>query len=82
MKTSYSIAAGQKNFPEVVAASEKGEPIPIERHGETVAYVISKDRFDAVLETMELLSNQEFVDTLRTYEAGETKWTSLDDMPK
>jgi prevent-host-death family protein len=82
MKTSYSIAAGQKNFPEVVAASEKGEPIPIERHGETVAYVISKDRFDAVLETMELLSNEEFVDTLRTYEAGKTKWTSLDDLPK
>ncbi len=82
MKTSYSIAAGQKNFPEVVAASERGEPIPIERHGETVAYVISKDRFDAVLETMELLSNQEFVDTLRTYEAGETKWTSLEDMPR
>ena len=82
MKSSYSIAAGQKNFPEVVAASEKGEPIPIERHGETVAYVISKDRFDAVLETMELLSNQEFVDTLRTYEAGKTKWTSLDDVPR
>ncbi|CAN5923926.1 hypothetical protein BH11MYX4_BH11MYX4_17850 [soil metagenome] len=82
MKTSYSIAAGQKNFPEVVAASEKGEPIPIERHGETVAYVISKDRFDAVLETMELLSNEEFVDTLRTYEAGKTKWTSLDDLPR
>lgn len=82
VKSSYSIAAGQKNFPEVVAASEKGEPIPIVRHGETVAYVISKDRFDAVLETMELLSNQEFVDTLRTYEAGETKWTPLEDLPK
>jgi prevent-host-death family protein len=81
MKTSYSIAAGQKNFPEVVAASEKGEPIPIERHGETVAYVISKDRFDAVLETMELLSNPEFVDALRTYEAGETKWTALEKLP-
>jgi prevent-host-death family protein len=82
VKTSYSIAGGQKNFPEVVAASEEGEPIPIERHGKTVAYVISKDRFDAVLETMELLSNQEFVDTLRTYEAGKTKWTSLDDLPR
>lgn len=81
MKSSYSIAAGQKNFPEVVAASEKGDPIPIERHGETVAYVISKDRFDAVLETMELLSNPEFVDALRTYEAGKTKWTSLKDLP-
>lgn len=44
--------------------------------------MISKDRFDAVLETMELLSNQEFLDTLRNYEAGETKWTSLDDLPR
>ena len=82
MKRSYSIAAGQKSFPEVVSASEKGEPIAIERHGETVAYVISKDRFDAVLETMELLSNREFVRTLRTYEAGKTKWTKLEDIPE
>lgn len=82
MKTSYSVAAGQKNFPEVVAASEQGEPIPIERHGRTVAYVISKDRFDAVLETMELLSNPEFADTLRRYEAGKTKWTSLEKLPR
>ena len=82
MKTSYSIAAGQKNFPEVVTASETGKPIAIERHGETVAYVISKERFDAVLETMELLSNPDFVQTLRTYEAGKTKWTKLDDMPE
>lgn len=82
MKKSYSIAAGQKNFPEVVAASEKGMPIPIERHGETVAYVISKERFDAVLETMELLSNPEFVKTLRSYKSGKTKWTALEDLPE
>lgn len=82
MKRSYSIAAGQKSFPEVVAASEKGQPIPIERHGETVAYVVSKERFDAMLETMELLSNPEFVKTLRIYEAGKTKWRALEDLPE
>ncbi len=81
MKTSFSIAASQKNFPKIVAASEKGDPIPISRHGETVAYVISKDRFDAVLETMELLSNPEFVKTLGTYESDETSWTALKDVP-
>jgi len=42
--------------------------------------VISKERFDAVLETMELLSNREFVRTLRTYKAGKTKWTKLEDV--
>jgi prevent-host-death family protein len=77
MKRSYSIAAGQKSFPKVVAESEKGEPVPIERHGQTVAYVISKERFDALLETTELLSNPEFVEQLRKYEAGEIRWTKL-----
>lgn len=56
--------------------------MPIERHGKTVAYVISKQQFDAVLETMELLSNQEFGETLQTYRAGKTKWTNLKDIPE
>jgi prevent-host-death family protein len=82
MKSSYSIAAGQKNFPALVARSEKGTPVPIERHGETVAYVISKAQFDTVLETMELLSNAEFVVTLKKYRSGKTKWTPLKDIPE
>jgi len=32
--------------------------------------------------TFELLSNREFVRTLRTYEAGKTKWTKLEDVPE
>jgi prevent-host-death family protein len=80
--SSYSIAAGQKKFPEVVALSEKGDPVPIERHGETVAYVISKQHFDAVLETMELLSNPEFAKTMKTYRGGKTKWVSVKDIPE
>ncbi len=82
MKSAYSIAAGQKSFPEVVAQSEKGDPVPIERHGATVAYVISKGQFDAVLETLELLSNAEFTSTLKAYRAGRTKWTALKDIPE
>jgi prevent-host-death family protein len=81
MKHSYSIAAGQKHFPKAVAASEAGEPVPIERHGETIAYLISKDRFDAMLETMELLSNPDFVSALRKDKAGKTVWKSLKDLP-
>ncbi len=73
MANSYSIAAGQKEFPKVVTKSAEGDPIPIERHGQTVAYVISKDRFDAMLETLELLSNSEFVQTLNAHRAGKLR---------
>lgn len=77
MRRSYSIASGQKDFPKLVASSEAGEPIPIERHGHTVAYVISKKRFDSVLETLELLSSAEFIETLTAHRTGKLRFKSL-----
>lgn len=77
MANSYSIAAGQKDFPKVVSKSEQGDPVAIERHGKTVAYVISKDRFDAMLETLELLSNGEFVQVLGAHRAGKLRMKAL-----
>jgi len=77
MANSYTIAAGQKDFPKVVSRSEQGDPVPIERHGKTVAYVISKDRFDAVLETLELLSNADFVETLSTHKRGKLRMKAM-----
>ncbi len=77
MARSYTIASGQKNFPKLVARSEASDPIPIERHGHTVAYVISKKRFDTVLETLELLANPEFVATLAAHRQGKLRFRPL-----
>lgn len=77
MVRSYNIATGQREFPRLIANTEAGEPIPIERHGHTVAYVISKKRFDALLETLELLSNADFVETLAAHRQGKLRLTPL-----
>jgi len=61
-----------------VRESADAEAIAITRHNETVAYVISSERMEAIVETMEFLANPEAMRRLRAYDAGETRFLSLD----
>ncbi len=65
-------------------ADTPDRPVTVQRDGPLVTLVLARPerRNPLSLETMELLSNPEFVQALRTYEAGETKWTSVGDLPE
>ncbi|MEX2606362.1 MAG: type II toxin-antitoxin system Phd/YefM family antitoxin [Kiritimatiellia bacterium] len=78
MKTTYTITQAQQQFPAMVKESASAGMIPITRHQETVAYVVSKDRMDAIVETMELLSQPETMAQIRAYERGELNFHSVD----
>ena len=54
----------------MVKESQASGIIPITRHQETVAYVVSKDRMEAITETMELLADSEAMEQIRAYEEG------------
>jgi PHD/YefM family antitoxin component YafN of YafNO toxin-antitoxin module len=41
----------------------------ISRHGKIAGIYLSRDRIEALIETMELLSNSEFAQTLKDYES-------------
>lgn len=45
----------------------------ISRHGKIVGVYLSKDRIEALIESMELLSNPVFSKVLKAYEAGRMK---------
>jgi len=45
----------------------------ISRHGKVVGVYLSKDRIEALVETMELLSTREFAEALKDYESGHLK---------
>lgn len=45
----------------------------ISRHGKIVGVYLSRDRIEALVETMELLSKPEFVAALKDHESGRTK---------
>jgi PHD/YefM family antitoxin component YafN of YafNO toxin-antitoxin module len=46
----------------------------ISRHGKIVGVYLSKDRIEALVETMELLSKPEFAGALKDYESGRMKF--------
>ncbi len=79
MKSTYSVTATQSQLPKLLKEVQL-EPIAITRHDETVAYLISKDRMEGILETMEILTNPEALQTLQLAKAGKLKYHSLDSL--
>ena len=74
MRSTYSIAQGQNNFPQLIRAAEKNGIVVVTRHDRAVAYVISKEKMEAYMETMELLANPEFMRIVRLDRAGKLKF--------
>lgn len=79
MKTTYSITEAQAKLPRLLREAE-GVPVTITRHDNTVAYVISKQRMDAITETLELLANPNAMKTLRASKAGKLRYTALNEI--
>ncbi len=77
VNTTYSITRAQSQLPGLVRETAKSGAIAITRHDETVAYLISADRMEAIAETMEVLANPDAMRALRDYEAGQTRMHPL-----
>jgi len=42
MKSTYSVSEAQSQLPRILKEVQKGEPVSIRRHDETVAYLVSR----------------------------------------
>lgn len=62
----------------MVKQAEKGELAVVTRHDRPVAYLISAERMEGLLETMELLTNPEFVQILAADHRGTLAYHPLD----
>ena len=54
----------------------------ISRHGKVVGVYLSRDRIEALVETMELLSDPDFVNALKGYKSGKMKFYDLAELDK
>jgi len=76
MKNTYSVAKAQANFTRILKEAES-YPISITRHDETVAFIVSRERMDAIVETLEIMANPDAMKAIRQHRAGKTKLHSL-----
>ena len=82
MKATYSVSQAQAALPRILKEAEDGL-IAVSRRDVTVAFVVSRDRMEAILETMEILANPAAMKQIEDFEAGKLSFrdfSALDDL--
>jgi len=79
VKTTYSITSAQAKLPTLVRECAKGL-ITITKRDEAVAYVVSRERMETLLETMEILGNPKAMEILRKDRQGKLKYYPLESL--
>lgn len=77
MTTQYSVEQAQVELPRILREAEE-QTVVITRRGKAVGYLLSPERFEAMLETMEIMSNPAAMEAIRDYKSGKTKFMPLD----
>jgi PHD/YefM family antitoxin component YafN of YafNO toxin-antitoxin module len=75
-ESTVNVTEAQANLPRLI----KKDSFAISRHGKIVGFYLSKDRIEAMIETMELLGDKKFVKALEDYESGKMKFKDFDEV--
>jgi antitoxin YefM len=79
VKTTYSITSAQAKLPTLVRECVKGL-ITITKRDEAVAYVVSRERMETLIETLEILGNPKAMEAIRKDREGKTKYYPLESL--
>ena len=77
MTTQYSVQEAQTSLPRILREAEE-QTVVITQRGKAVGYLLSPERFEAMLETMDIMSNPAAMEAIRDYKFGKTKFMPLD----
>ncbi|MCK6557168.1 hypothetical protein L6Q96_21710 [Candidatus Binatia bacterium] len=77
MPSTYSVTQAQSQLPGLIKQAEQGESVRIRRREETVAFLVSRARMEAIVETMEILATPAAMKAITEHRAGRTKFLSL-----
>jgi PHD/YefM family antitoxin component YafN of YafNO toxin-antitoxin module len=80
MESTYSVTEAQAKLPALLRELPVHSPVALTRHDRTVAYLISKDQMEGIIETMEIMANPEAMQAIRDYEAGRMKFIPLEEV--
>ena len=74
MKTTFSISEAQAQLPRLVRSKET---ITVRKNDEAVAFIVPRERMEALLETMEILANPAARSAIRRDQSGKGKYLPL-----
>ncbi|MBI2893048.1 MAG: type II toxin-antitoxin system prevent-host-death family antitoxin [Deltaproteobacteria bacterium] len=77
MKSTYTVTEAQARLPGLLRQVAKGGPVCIRRRNETVAYLLSRERMEAIVETLEILGNPGAMRAIRAHRTGKMRFLPL-----
>ena len=77
MISTVTISELQAQAPRFVREAEKEGAVTIARHGRTVAFLVSLERMEAIVETLEIMGNPRAMNTIRRYQTGKGKFKDM-----
>lgn len=73
MKTTVTTTEAQAKLPRLLKELSRRKSITITNHGRIAGFLVSKDRMEAIIETMEILANPQAMKAIGDFEAGRSR---------
>ncbi len=73
MKSTMSISQLNRNGSEAVRSARRHGQMAITDHGQTVAFLLSAEKVEAILETLEVMADPDAMKAIRDYRGGRLK---------
>jgi antitoxin YefM len=77
VKDAYSISELASHAPAVMRRAEKKGAVTVCRNGRVVGFLISRERMEAILETLEIMADPKAMQAIRDYEAGKMRFKDI-----
>lgn len=79
MSSGSSISELQADASSILKQAETEGIVPISRDGRTVAFLVSREKLAAILETIELQKDERLMELVRADKAGQVKFSPVPD---
>jgi prevent-host-death family protein len=73
MKSTVTTTEAQATLPRLLKELPRRKSVTITNHGRIAGFLISKDRMEAIIETMEILANPKAMKAIADFEAGRSQ---------
>ena len=73
MDSTVTVAQLKAQTPKWVRRCEQQGSLTIARHGRAVAFLVSRDRMEAIIESLEIMANPKAMKAIRDYERGKAR---------
>jgi antitoxin YefM len=77
VNSTVTISELQAQAPRFVRQAELDGSVTIARHGRTVAFLVSRERMEAIIETLEIMANPKAMKAIRSYEKGKSRFKEV-----